>query len=54
MFKTRVRFKDGTEEIETWREDDHSGPAAALKAAITLAELQHGQSHDGAWLEFNA
>lgn len=48
--QTRVRFRDGTEDIGTWFGER---PASALTAAVTLAERHHdGEPHDGAWLEF--
>lgn len=51
MMQTRVRFKDGIEETESWTATSQ-GPAATLTAAIAMAEEDHGEPHDGAWLEF--
>lgn len=47
MYPTRVRFKDGTEENETW---EGLSPYQALCAAVRQAEEKHGEPHDGAWL----
>jgi len=61
--RTRVRFKDGTEVIRTWREpnswpdswpDGTPKVAGTLSLAIELAEHDRGgEAHDGAWLEFS-
>jgi hypothetical protein len=46
--RTRVRFKDGSEEVRYW--DDSS--YAVLRQAVSEAELAYGQDHDGAWQEY--
>lgn len=48
---TRVRFKDGTEEVTEW--GSSASPASVLTRAVAAAEREHdGEPHDGAWLEF--
>ncbi len=48
--RTRVRFKDGTESVTEWTGE--ISPASALTRAAGIATWEHGEDHDGAWLEF--
>lgn len=46
--RTRVRFKDGSEEVRYW--DDNS--YRVLREAIMLAEYERSEDHAGAWQEY--
>lgn len=46
--RTRVRFKDGSEEVRYW--DDNS--VRVFREAILLAEHDRGEDHAGAWQEY--
>lgn len=46
--RTRVRFKDGSEEVRYW--DDNS--VKQFREAILLAEYERGEDHAGAWQEY--
>lgn len=50
MMVTRVRFADGTEDVTEW--GSSASPASVLTRAVSVAEWEHGEAHDGAWLEF--
>ncbi len=50
IMRTRVRFKDGTESVTEWTGE--ISPASALTRAAGIATWEHGEDHDGAWLEF--
>lgn len=46
--RTRVRFKDGSEEVRYW-DDNH---VRTLFKAVMLAEYARDEDHDGAWQEY--
>lgn len=52
IMRTRVRMPDGNEDTQFWPVSRYPSPAAVLTQAVADAEEDHGQPHDGAWLEF--